>query len=155
MAMLMATTITATTNTIAWIKKKSWFLMAVVAMNPMPAEQCGPGETFTLHALSAVVFFLCLAVVAIGFSKGRIRYIIHPPQRRRFTIAYNIAGTAMIAMPAAVVALHFLSGGDCANHWVFWVECLGIAAFSFYWFVKTLEYQLLLKIEWRRAVLRR
>ena len=38
MAMLMITTITPTTNTIAWIRKKSWLRIAVVAMKPSPGQ---------------------------------------------------------------------------------------------------------------------
>jgi hypothetical protein len=119
-----------------------------VAMFPMPAQQCGSGDGFSLHALSAIVFFLCLATVAIGFSKTRIQYIIYPPKRRRFARAYNLAGAAMVAMPAAVVALHYLAGGRCETHWIFWVEVFGIWAFALYWFVKTIEYKTLLRIKW-------
>jgi hypothetical protein len=119
-----------------------------VAMFPMPEEQCGTGEVFTFHAFSAIIFFICLAIVAIGFSKTRTQYIIHPPKRQRFERAYNLAGTAMIAMPTAVVALHFLGGRRCETHWIFWVEVLGIWAFALYWFVKTLEYKILLRLRW-------
>ena len=121
-----------------------------VAMNPMPPGQCDANSGVTLHAASAVVFFLCLGIVAIVFSKGRIRYIIYPPKRRRFARAYETAGFLMIAMPAAVIVLHFIGGRRCETHWIFWVETLGIAAFAFYWFVKTLEYKLLLRIKLRR-----
>jgi hypothetical protein len=126
-----------------------------VAMFPMPTEQCASGQTFTVHAISAIVFFLCLAVVAIGFSKARIQYIIYPPKRRRFKAAYNSAGTAMVAMPAIVLALHFLGDRQCESHWIFWVEAFGIWAFAFYWFVKTIEYKLLLRINWLPSVVER
>ena len=119
-----------------------------VAMNPMPTGQCDEGSTFTLHAVSAIVFFICLAIVAIFFSKERIKYIIYPPKRQRFKRAYEAAGFLMVAMPAAVAFLHFSGNRGCETHWIFWIETLGIAAFAFYWFVKTLEYKLLLRVKW-------
>lgn len=130
-----------------WILNAAGVAAIMVAMNPMPTEQCAQASGLTLHAASAVFFFVCLAIVAIGFSKGRIQYIIYPPKRRRFKRAYDTAGVLMIAMPAVVVVLHFLGGRECETHWIFWIETLGIAAFSFYWFVKTLEYKLLLRIK--------
>ncbi len=129
-----------------WILNLAGIAAISVAMNPMPAGQCDEGSVFTLHAASAIVFFLCLATVAIVFSKGRVKYIIHPPKRKRFKRAYDAAGALMIAMPAVVLLLHFGQGHGCETHWIFWMETLGIAAFSFYWFVKTLEYKLLLRI---------
>jgi len=116
-----------------------------VAMNPMPKDQ--GNKEITIHAASAVVFFLCLAYVAVKLSKGRLEKIIYPPIKRRFEAAYNAAGAAMIAMPLAVIALHFLSPRTEFSHWVYWVEALGIWSFAFYWFVKTQEYRLLLGLK--------
>jgi hypothetical protein len=115
-----------------------------VAMNPTAEQQCGNG--FSIHGASAVVFFLCLAIVAVGLSKGRIRYIVYAPKRRFFEMAYNFAGVAMIGMPTTIAAIHFLDRGPCESHSIFWIESFGIWAFSFYWFVKTYEYRLLLRI---------
>jgi hypothetical protein len=131
-----------------WILNLAGVAAICVAMFPMPEAQCGSGPVFTFHAISAITFFVCLAIVAIGFSKTRVRYIVYPPKRRRFKRAYDFAGVAMIAMPGAVAALHFLGGRQCESHWVFWVELLGIWAFAFYWFVKTIEYKTLLRIRW-------
>ncbi|HEU0097417.1 MAG TPA: hypothetical protein VFQ67_01455 [Allosphingosinicella sp.] len=131
-----------------WILNVAGVAAIGVAMFPMPPEQCGSGSSITLHALSAIVFFVCLAIVAIGFSKTRIQFIIYPPKRRRFKIAYNVAGLAMVAMPAAVFALHVLGGRRCESHWIFWVEVFGIWAFALYWFVKTAEYKILLRVKW-------
>jgi hypothetical protein len=134
-------------------RRENWLLNVAgvaaigVAMFPMPPQQCSKG--LTLHALSAVTFFVALAIVAIFFSKTRIQYIIYPPKRRRFKAAYNVAGLAMVAMPAMVAALHFLSGRKCESHWIFWVEVFGIWAFALYWVVKTIEYKLLLGVKWQ------
>lgn len=135
-----------------WILNLAGAASISVAMNPMGTEQCGAGhDAPSVHAASAILFFLCLAVVAVVFSKRRVEHIQDPAKRRAFKMAYNAAGFAMIAMPAAVAATHFLRKAEAAaapdcTHWIFWIECFGIWAFSFYWFVKTLEYRLLLRI---------
>jgi hypothetical protein len=127
-----------------WILNVAGVAAILVAMNPMPNDQANKQLTF--HAASAMVFFACLAAVAVWLSKGRIQYIIYPPKRRRFAIAYTAAGVAMIAMPLAVAGLHFLGGNVEQSHWIYWAEAFGIWSFAFYWFVKTLEYRLLLRI---------
>ena len=55
-----------------WLLNLAGLAAISVAMNPMPAEQCAPGPAITLHAASAIVFFILLAIVAVGLSKGRI-----------------------------------------------------------------------------------
>ena len=135
-----------------WILNLAGAAAISVALNPMGTQQCRPGDdALSIHAASAILFFACLAMVAVVFSKRRIKHIKQPAKRRAFEMAYNAAGFAMIAMPAAVAATHFLRKADAAaapdcTHWIFWIECLGIWAFAFYWFVKTLEYRLLLRI---------
>lgn len=78
--------------------------------------------------------------------KSRIRYIIYPPKRRFFIVAYNLAGIAMIATISVVAIIKLTGIAKCDTPWVFWAETAGIWAFSFYWFVKTHEYRLLLRI---------
>jgi hypothetical protein len=134
-----------------WLLNFAGLAAISVAMNPMPVEQCGRGPALTLHAISAMIFFALLAIVAVALSKGRIKHIIYPPKRRRFAAAYNIAGAAMIAMPVAVAALHFLGSRECESHWIFWIECAGIWSFAAYWFIKTFEYRLLLRVRWPTA----
>lgn len=112
------------------------------------AQGCEGSFSFSMHFASAVTFFLCLAVVAIIFSKTRVRHIIYRPKRRLFKRAYDLAGLAMIAMPAAVAALYYLGGQRCESDWIFWIEASGIWAFAAYWFVKTAEYKTLLRIKW-------
>jgi hypothetical protein len=130
-----------------WILNLAGVAAVSVAMNPMGA-QCAadPVGAPGIHVASAVLFFACLAIVAVFFAKGRVRRINDPRKRRRFIMAYNIAGIAMIAMPAAIFVGHWLGNRGCENHWIFWIECSGIWAFSFFWFVKTHEYRLLLGV---------
>lgn len=125
-----------------WLLNLGGAAVIMVALVPMPNNQFN--EQLTLHATFALIFFACIAVVAIVLSRGRIKYIIYPPIKRRFKYAYLAAGAAMILMPAAVIALHRLGGGAKESHLIYWVETVGIWAFAAYWFVKTQEYRLLL-----------
>jgi len=131
-----------------WILRVAGIAGISMAMNPMAPDQCPVAKAVTpgLHAASAIVFFLCIAFVSVALAKKRLRFIVWTPKRRRFKLAYDVAGAAMVAMPTAVAAIHFLSRRGCESHWIFWVECCGIWAFSFFWFVKTYEYRLLLRI---------
>lgn len=129
-----------------WLLNLAGLAAVSVAMNPMPAQQCVPNRGLTAHSASAILFFGLIAYVAVRLSKGRIRFITSERKKRLFTSAYNVTAAAMLVMPAAVFAIHVLSRGVCESHWIFWIECLGIWAFAAYWFVKTIEYKLLLRI---------
>ncbi len=115
-----------------------------VAMNPVDTAQAHSG--FGVHEKSAIVFFACLAIVAVLFSRTRLGYIIYPAHRRFFARAYAIAGVAMIGVPIAIALLNRANGGDARSDWIFWIESSGIWAFAFYWFVKTREFRLLLRV---------
>lgn len=115
-----------------------------VAMNPSDAAQAD--SVFGVHEASAIVFFGCLALVAIVFSRTRLDYIIYPAHRRFFAWAYTVAGVVMVGMPVAIATLRWAHGGDARSDWIFWIESFGIWAFAFYWFVKTHEYRLLLRV---------
>ncbi|MBV9882123.1 MAG: hypothetical protein JO276_03865 [Sphingomonadaceae bacterium] len=131
-----------------WILNLAGIAAVSIALNPM-GEQCPthPVGGIGIHAASAILFFTCLAVVAVFFAKGRIHHIKDRTIRRRFVIAYNAAGFAMIAMPVAIFIGHWLGNRGCENHWIFWIECAGIWAFSFFWFVKTYEYRYVLGVK--------
>jgi hypothetical protein len=130
-----------------WLLNFAGIAVISVAMNPMPDEQRCGGSGLTPHSLSAILFFALLAIVAVFLSKGRIKFIKDKRKRLQFAAAYNLAGFLMIAMPAAVAAIHYLGGNKCGTHAIFWTETFGIWTFAAYWFVKTYEYRLLLRIK--------
>lgn len=113
-----------------------------VAMIPTSEDQYSE-SVFSLHALFAVAFFACLFVVAIVFSKSRLDYILWPPLRARFAMAYNMTGCAMIILPLLAWAVHLFDDRP-RDHSIFWIEAAAILAFSLFWFVKTWEYKRLL-----------
>lgn len=127
-------------------------LLILVAMVPTGVEQC-TDTALDWHEGFAVGFFACLFVIALGFSKRRLGYILWPPLRRRFARAYNLAGSLMIGLPLAAWGLHLWRGPEC-GHAIFWIEAAAIAAFAFFWFVKTVEYKRLLGLSFR-MILRR
>lgn len=118
------------------------FCLILVAMVPTSKNQSSE-SLFSLHAAFAVAFFACLFVVAIFYSKSRLDYILWPPMRARFKLAYNITGWAMIVLPLLAYGVHLFDGRE-RGHEIFWIEAGAIAAFSAFWFVKTWEYKRLL-----------
>ena len=129
-----------------WLLNAAGVAIIAVALVPSPGDT-GYGSAL-IHRGAAIAFFLLIGIVAIFFSKRRIEKIGHARKRRRFKLAYTIAGTAMVALPVIVAALQFVPGGLWSTHWVFFAEWAGIWTFAIYWFVKTAEYRLLLRISW-------
>lgn len=124
--------------------------LILVAMVPTGTDQCSE-SIFSWHAFFAVAFFACLFVVAVFFSKSRLDYILWPPLRKRFEMAYNVTGCAMIGLPLLAYGVHLVDGRDC-GHEIFWIEAAAILAFSSYWFVKTWEYKRLLGLSVRQVL---
>lgn len=127
-------------------------LLICVAMVPTSPEQC-TNTAIDWHEGFAMGFFACLFVVALGFSKRRLSYILWPPLRRRFEQAYTIAGCLMIGLPLFAWGLNLLRGPEC-GHAIFWIEAAAITSFAIYWFVKTIEYKRLLGLSMRMIVRR-
>lgn len=134
---------------------ENWLLNAaggfgiLVAFNPMSAIQCPQTDSgISIHGICAGLFFLCLAIVAIGYSKSRVQDIAHDKIRWRFKFAYNFAGMLMVAMPASVALIHVIYKESCESHWIYWIETFGIWSFAMYWFTKTAEYRFLLGARW-------
>jgi hypothetical protein len=128
-----------------WLLTIGGVAAIVVALSP-GLKECRPAVT--LHLGAAIVFFFCLGIVAIFLSKERIKTIQFDRWKRRFKLSYEVAGWAMVAMPAVAAAFYFAADDRCQSHGLFWLETFGIWAFSFYWFVKTAEYRLLLGVRW-------
>jgi hypothetical protein len=99
-----------------------------------------------VHRGLAVLFFLMIGIVAICFSKGRIKDVPHQRARRVFASQYTGAGIAMIALPLSIAVLQFTPWRF--DHYMFWIEFFAIMSFAIYWFVKTADYRMLLGIRW-------
>ena len=108
---------------------------ALVALLPTAADEGDRGLVSVLHATSAVLFFLCIAYVSLFRSHDTL-CLLPRESRDRYKRLYSWTGGAMIASPLAAVVLTFALGTSTL---VFWVEALGVWAFSAYWIIKTFE----------------
>jgi hypothetical protein len=89
----------------------------------------------TIHAVSALVFFGCIALVSLFYARNTLA-LVSPARRKHYLRAYRITGALMILLPiAAVVTAMVLK----LTSTVFWVEVAGVAAFLTYWLIKSLE----------------
>lgn len=128
--------------------KENWLLNFAGAAIIIVALVPSPGGTdygnALIHRGAAIVFFILIGIVAIFFAKGRIKEIKDARKKRWFAAAYTIAGAAMIGLPLVVVLLQEFLGGKV----VLWAEWAAIWSFAAYWFLKTFEYRLLLRVWW-------
>jgi hypothetical protein len=126
-------------------KRENWLLnfagVAIIAVALIPSPGGTSYGSAVLHRGAAIVFFVLIGIVAIFLSKGRIKDIKDERKKRWFAAAYNIVGILMVALPGVVALLQ-------GSHWVLQAEWAGIWVFSAYWFLKTFEYRLLLRIYW-------
>lgn len=97
------------------------------------------GVVSTLHGISAVLFFLCIAYVSLFRSRDTL-LLLPQAKRRRYAWGYLGTGLAMIASPLAAVALSFaLKSASGYNTTIFWLETFAVWSFAAYWIIKTGE----------------
>ena len=105
----------------------------LVALLPMAEPNTTAGLISKLHGTAAVLFFVCIAYVSLFRSHDTLDLVaedLRPGYKRR----YFWTGLAMIVSPLAAVVLSYQ-----APTYQFWAESLAIAAFVWYWSVKTGE----------------
>jgi hypothetical protein len=119
----------------------------MVAVFPMDRDGAAGAERslasqLSIHGASALLLFACLAYVAIACAGKTLRLLppAHKGKEQAFRRAYRIIGWSMVAAPVAAFIITLISGDR--TRYVFWVEALGIWAFSAYWFVKSYEMSL-------------
>jgi hypothetical protein len=111
----------------------------LVALLPTAAPGQPSDLVSKLHGTSAVSFFLCIAYVSLVRSRDTLS-LVATEKRRKYERLYMATGLAMIASPAAAVALSFLlEPHSQVSRIVFLVETFAIWSFSAYWIVKTRE----------------
>jgi hypothetical protein len=91
-----------------------------------------------LHALSAVLFFFCLAYVSIWRSRDTLRNLKDEQRRAFYNRWYFFSGAAMILSPVIAVLVSTIAD---AKHpiIIFLVETFGVWAFGIYWAFKSRE----------------
>ena len=114
----------------------------VVSLSPMdwPA-----GSAVSLHgrvhAGAAIVFFLCVAYVAI-FRSGDTLALLPEATARGFRWTYRVLGALLVAAPLSVAAIHALAPRpDSPMVWA--IEVAGTTVFAVFWLVKSREIALI------------
>lgn len=108
-----------------------------IALFPMEWG-CTPNcSKISVHGISAVLFFLCIAFVCIVCSTDTVRLIPNEQSKRKYKTAYYVLGGLMISSPllAFIITLITRQTGSI----LFYVEAVGAFAFAFYWLVKSRE----------------
>ncbi len=112
------------------------FFALCVAM--FPAQQCVDAcSTFSLHGFSAIALFVCMAYVCLFCQKDSLAFLNDEALRKMYRKWYGFFGIAMVVSPVA--AFIFISVLNKPATYIYFVELLGIYAFSGYWLAKTLE----------------
>jgi len=113
----------------------------LVALFPMdwPADPAAPGSTTArLHSAAAATFFVMIAYVCVFRARDTLCLIDDDGRRRLFHRVYLTFGVLMLATPATVALLHYLSPlGD--GYSTLLVEVGGVFVFAAFWLVKSFE----------------
>jgi hypothetical protein len=120
-----------------WTLNAAGILAAAVALFPMPIKCDGVPGRLSPHGTFAILFFLCIAAVAVYAAPGTLDRIRDPKLRAFFRQGYRITGAVMILAPGSVIAWS-LATGTYAEH-TFAIEVAGIYAFAAFWVLKSWE----------------
>lgn len=114
--------------------------VVAVAMFPTQAN-CGEScALFTTHTVSAILFFLCIAYVAIFKGPETLSLMGDEKIRRRYRRTYKTLGTVMIVSPAvALIASLILEASTGKKFVVVLAEWLAVWIFATYWYFKSRE----------------
>jgi len=85
------------------------------------------------HAASALTAFVGIGVTAM-FCGRYTTSLLDEKARKKYLLAYQVLGAAMIVLPVLVVLL-----AHGASTWMFWTESAALWVFAAYWLVKTIE----------------
>lgn len=110
----------------------------MVAIFPMQWN-CGDScHLFTAHGISAIVAFICIAVVAGFCSKQTLKLGRLDEQKKKYyERCYNVTSGLMILFPILAFVITLIIGDNAS--FIFFVEWLGISSFAAYWWIKSWE----------------
>ena len=135
-----------------YTRKEDWALnlagVAAVAVALFPSDFgriAGEGRTLIgkVHFTSGLIFFLAIAFVCLFCSGDTLRKLKDAAKVLWFKRIYAVLGTAMIAVPLGVLALHFLLNRPERSYFVLGIELAGLAVFAAFWLVKSKEIALI------------
>lgn len=120
-----------------WALNVAALFAAGIAVFPMPLRCDGLPSRFSPHGTFAILFFLCIASVAVRAAPAKLDRLHDPRLRKFLTLGYRVTGLVMVLAPGSVIAWSLLTG-TYAEH-TFAIEVLGIYAFAAYWILKSYE----------------
>ncbi len=120
-----------------WTLNAAGLLAGGIALFPMRIPCDGIPTRFTPHGTFAMLFFLCIAAVAVLAGPSTLGRIEEPKLREFFRHGYRITGFVMVLAPGSVIVWSLLTG-SYAEH-TFAIEVAGIYAFAAFWVLKSWE----------------
>src|SRR2546430_1451707 len=126
--------------------KENWALnvagMLAIGIALVPASEMGEQHSArsTTHIVFAILFFLCIAYVAIFRASDTLSLIDNAKRRQKLQRIYRFLGLGMAASPfVAIVLAWVLHPDSAARSLKLFVEVLGVLMFAAYWIVKSRE----------------
>jgi hypothetical protein len=120
-----------------WALNLAGTFAVLAALVPTPTD-----GRFSLHGTFAVLFFVCLAYVAIFRSRDTLVLIENPERLKHYRSLYFLLGAAMVALPLGAFVLVSLLEFDRdpdKRRAVYFVELFATWAFGFFWLAKSRE----------------
>jgi hypothetical protein len=94
----------------------------------------------SVHGVCAVLFFVCIAYVAVFRAKDTLELIAEEARKKRYEAIYRWLGVGMIVFPGIGIVLEsVLRWGEEMKATVFFVEAAGVVLFAVYWLFKSRE----------------
>jgi hypothetical protein len=93
----------------------------------------------SLHGVSAVLAFLCIAVVIVWYADSTLSELkdADPTAYSWFKTIYGLIAVCMVVLIGFAVTMHYLNQKQ--GSWILFAEAFGIWSFAAYWFVKNRE----------------
>ena len=114
--------------------------VVAVAMFPTQSNCDKSCDLFTTHTVAAVLFFLCIAYVAIFKGPETLSLLEDEQLRKKYRRTYKTLGTVMIVSPAvALIASLILEASTGKKFVIVFAEWLAVWIFAAYWFFKSRE----------------
>ncbi|HEX2713487.1 MAG TPA: DUF998 domain-containing protein [Candidatus Acidoferrales bacterium] len=122
-----------------WLLNFAGLFAVGVAMFPCNCWADANGSNQPLHYVSAVLFFVCMALVCFLCAKDTIPLLPDEPTKESFRRRYHIIGGLLLIWPLLSFGVSYV-----LHQWesrTFFLEAIGVLVFAFYWWTKTREFQ--------------
>ncbi len=119
-----------------YVLNAAGILALCIALIPMDWN-CGTEcSFFTLHGISAITFFLCIAFVCVKCAPDTLYLLQDEDTRKKYRWVYKVLGTGMILSPLIALIVNWTIP---LFQYVIAIETVGIWIFATYWAVKSYE----------------